>query len=103
MRKIKVLNGVFAVSAGAVVGLSAAQAAPRLHNIEPVKNGDAVVPDTFRAKAPLQFKTGEELAVSEVAKGQLDQVQFLDEPAAEESAAGEGGKSKPGLFNRKGK
>lgn len=78
MRKIKVISGVLFVSAGAVVVLSEGQARPRMHNLAPVTNGEEAVADHWRAKVPLQFKAGEELAVNEVAKGQLEQVEFLD-------------------------
>lgn len=78
MKRIKVIAGVLNVSQGARVVLSAAQAKSRAHKIAPVA-GD--VDGLFVAAAPLQFKAGEQLSVTEVAKGQLDQVEFLDREA----------------------
>ncbi len=74
MQRIKVIAGVLNVSGGARVELSADQAADRRHNLKPVDGTE----DLYEARVPLQFKKGEELKVSEVAKGQLDQVEFLD-------------------------
>lgn len=79
MKRYKVIAGVLQVSEGARVGLSPAQVAPRAHKLNPVEGEDGV----FTAAAPLQFKTGEVLAVSEIARFQRDQVEDLDPPEAE--------------------
>lgn len=74
MKRIKVVAGALNVSQGARVILSKDQAAPRAHNLEKVKGEKGL----FVARVPLQFKAGETLSVEDVAKGQLDQVEFLD-------------------------
>lgn len=84
MRKIKVTAGVLNISQGARLILSKEQALPRAHNLELVP-GD--VEGLWVASAPLQFKVGEEISVTDVAKGHLDQVEFLDAPAAVDEGA----------------
>ena len=76
MNRYKVTSGVLGVSAGARVQLTPDQAAPRAHRLAPV-DGEK---DVFVARDVLQFKTGEVLGVSEIAKGQAGQVELLDEP-----------------------
>lgn len=83
MKRIKVVSGVLAVSQGATLDLSDEQARSRRHNLDPATGeGGAALPGRFVARVPLQFRAGEELGVSEIAKGQLDQVEILD-PADE--------------------
>ena len=56
MIKIKVTESTLRLGAGALVALSAAQAAARAHALR--KEGDS-----FRTTQPVEFKVGEELAV----------------------------------------
>lgn len=74
MDRIKVVSGVLTVPPGGRVRLSLEQSQPRAHKLEGVKGrkGEYVV------RVPIQFKTGEELAIDAVAKAQLPQIEFLD-------------------------
>lgn len=59
MQKVKVTGAIYRIGTGTVIGMSPKQAMRRRHVIEPLPEKDM-----FRAKAPLQFKSGEEIVVS---------------------------------------
>lgn len=80
MQKIKIVSGVLAVSRGARLELSEAQAISRRHHLDSVLDDDRKpLPGLFVARVPLQFKTGEELGViyEDIGKGQRDQVELI--------------------------
>lgn len=74
MNRIKVIDGVLTVHPGAEVRLSEGQAIPRAHKLEALKGRSG----RYKVLDPVQFKTGEVLAVSEIAKAQRPQVELLD-------------------------
>lgn len=89
MKKIKVIAGVLSVGAGQRLALSPAQAKPRAHKLDPATApGGEPVDGVFVASAVLHFKTGEELGIDEVGKGQLDQVEFIEPATAEAAESG---------------
>lgn len=74
MRKIKVISGVLSVGAGQRLALSPEQAKPRAHKLDKAKGERGI----YVASDVLHFKAGEALGIDEVAKGQRDQVEFVE-------------------------